>query len=136
MMMIMFENGKKNHMKYDDEDGNLKDERVAAGGVHCVLYILCVVYILYMVYMVHVYIYGIWYIWHMYTIYNKIMKMATLKTSGLQPVAHLTMAYMSQAALLLELWAGVALMMIIIIMVVIFMIFYDFGDFDDFYDFR
>ena len=49
-------------MKYDDEDGNLKDERVAAGGVHCVLYILCVVYIidkLYMVYMVYVYIYGI-----------------------------------------------------------------------------
>ena len=30
----------------------------------------------------------------------------TLKTSGLQPVAHLTIAYMSQAALLLELWFG------------------------------
>ena len=30
----------------------------------------------------------------------------TLNTSGLQPVAHLTMAYMSQAALLLELWFG------------------------------
>ena len=59
MMMIMFENGKKNHMKYDDEDGNLKDERVAAGGVHCVLYILCVVYIIDKLYMV--------YIWYMYT---------------------------------------------------------------------
>ena len=62
MMMIMFENGKKNHMKY-------------------------------------------------------MMKMATLKTSGLQPVAHLTMAYMSQAALLLELWAGVALMIMVMVMI-------------------
>ena len=83
----------------------------------------------YMVY-IYVYIYGVWYILHMYTIYKKIMKMATLKTSGLQPVAHLTMAYMSQAALLLELWAGVALVILMILMILDQ--FYNF--YDDKYD--
>ena len=48
--------------------------------------------------------------------------MKTLKTRGLHPVAHLTIAYMSHAALLLELWAGVTFQMITMMMRVMVMV--------------
>ena len=48
--------------------------------------------------------------------------MKTLKTRGLHPVAHLTIAYMSHAALLLELWAGVTFKMITMMMMVMVMV--------------
>ena len=48
--------------------------------------------------------------------------MKTLKTRGLHPVAHLTIAYMSHAALLLELWAGVTFKMITMMMMTMMMV--------------